>query len=115
MIHDRKKLVKIVEELTMFFFGIGGNDITSRIQEVDHTAIITFTSNYNLKCAHKLKSLKYFLNSEKDDSIEDVYWELAGVCECSDTSQLLLLGMMVDSASVDITDDTVTVRLEKYI
>lgn len=113
--YEKHKLTKIVEELTMFFFGIGGNDITSRIRETDDTAFITFTSNYDLALAHKLDAMEDFLNRTKNDCIEDVYWELAGSGEPGETSQLLLVGMMVDQATVRINDDYVTIELEKSL
>ncbi|WP_410495911.1 hypothetical protein QTL86_20295 [Cellulosilyticum sp. ST5] len=115
MIYEEKKLAKIVEELTIFFFGIGGNDISSRIQENNDTAIITFTSNYDLALAHKLDAMEDFLNREKNDSVEDVYWELVGLGEPGETSQLLLIGMMVDKASVHINENYVTIELEKAL
>ncbi|QEH67091.1 hypothetical protein [Cellulosilyticum sp. WCF-2] len=115
MIYEEKKLAKIVEELTIFFFGIGGNDISSRIQESNDTAIITFTSNYDLALAHKLDAMEDFLNREKNDSVEDVYWELVGLGEPGETSQLLLIGMMVDKASVHINENYVTIELEKAL
>lgn len=115
MIYEEKKLAKIVEELTIFFFGIGGNDISSRIQEINDTAIITFTSNYDLALAHKLDAMEDFLNREKNDSVEDVYWELVGLGEPGETSQLLLIGMMVDKASVHINEHYVTIELEKAL
>lgn len=115
MIYEEKKLAKIVEELTIFFFGIGGNDISSRIQEINDTAIITFTSNYDLALAHKLDAMEDFLNREKNDSVEDVYWELVGLGEPGETSQLLLIGMMVDKASVHINENYVTIELEKVL
>lgn len=115
MLYEKKKLAKIVEELTMFFFGIGGDDIRSRIQEINDTAIITFTSNYDLALAHKLDTMEDFLNGDKNDSVEDVYWELAGLGEPGETSQLLLIGMMIDKATVTIKDNYVTIELEKSL
>ena len=32
MLHEEKKVAKIVEELTIFFFGIGGNEMSSSIK-----------------------------------------------------------------------------------
>lgn len=56
-----------------------------------------------------------FLNREKNDSVEDVYWELVGLGEPGETSQLLLIGMMVDKASVHINENYVTIELEKAL
>ncbi len=114
MICEKKKLVKIVEELTLFFFTVGGNDISSRIHETDEKAIITISSNYFPECYSKLDSLKEFLTRERNSCIEDVYWELAGCGDTDHSSQLLLVGVMVDSAVINVTDDRVNVTLEKY-
>ena len=114
MICEKKKLVKIVEELTLFFFTVGGNDISSRIHETSDKAIITISSNYCLECASKLDSLKEFLTRERNSCIEDVYWELAGCGDTDHSSQLLLVGVMVDNAIIDITENKVTIILEKY-
>lgn len=113
MLYEKKKLTKIIEELTMFFFSIGGNDITSRIEEASSIATITFTSNYDPALAHKLEALTDFLNRERNDSIEDVYWELAGLGDTDNTSQLLLIGVMVDKAFITIDEQYVTIVLEK--
>ncbi len=114
MICEKKKLVKIVEELTLFFFTVGGDDISTRIKEDSDKSTITVSSNYCPECAHKLNNLIEFLNRERNSCIEDIYWELAGCGDTDHSSQLLLVGVMVDTATVDITDDTVTVTLEKY-
>ena len=115
MICEKKKLVKIVEELTLFFFTVGGNDISSRIHETPEKAVISVSSNYYPECASKLDSLKEFLTRERNSCIEDVYWELAGCGDTDHSSQLLLVGVMVDNAIIDISEDRVTVTLEKYM
>lgn len=113
MLHDEKKVAKIVEELTMFFFGIGGNEMSSSIQKSGQKAVISFKSNYNKALAHKLEAMEDFLNKQKNDGMEDIYWELAGSGDPGETSQLLLIGIMVDTASVKIEDDYVYIELEK--
>lgn len=113
MLHDEKKIAKIVEELTIFFFGIGGNDISSTIKREGNQAIISFRSNYNAKCAHKLDGMERSLQKQKNEGIEDIYWELAGSGEPGETSQLLLIGMMVDAAQVTIEGGYVTIELTK--
>ena len=47
MLHEEKKAAKIVEELTMFFFGIGGDQMTSSIKRGQNVIYIRFTSNYH--------------------------------------------------------------------
>ena len=57
--------------------------------------------------------LDEFLNKEKNDGLEDIYWELAGSGDPGETSQLLLIGMMIDKAEIKITDTRVELKLYK--
>ena len=47
MIHEEKKLGKIVEELTMFFFSLGADEIETRIKRDENSDFIWFSSNYD--------------------------------------------------------------------
>ena len=53
------------------------------------------------------------LNKEKNDGLEDIYWELAGSGDPGETSQLLLIGMMIDRAEIKIEETRVEVKLYK--
>lgn len=113
MLHEEKKLAKIVEELTMFFFGIGGNDMSSSIKRMGQTAIISFKSNYDTNFACKLDSMKECLDGQRNDGMEDIYWELVGSGDPGESSQLLLIGMMVDKAVIDRQGEYVIIQLER--
>lgn len=113
MIHEEKKTVKIVEELTMYFFALGADDIRSEIQKEGEKLVISFQANYHPDCGDKLYHLEEFLNGPKNDGIEDVYWELAGSGDPGETSQLLLVGMMIDRADIQIEDTYVRMKLYK--
>lgn len=115
MMHDEKKVAKIIEELMMFFFGIGGNDMSSSVKRVGRNAIISFKSNYNPTFEHKLETMEAFLKGQKNDGVEDIYWELVGSGDPGESSQLLLIGMMVDKAMVTKQDGYVMIELEKYM
>ncbi len=43
--------------------------------------------------------------------MEDIYWELAGSGDPGETSQLLLVGMMIDRAEITILETCVKIRL----
>lgn len=115
MLHERKKLAKIVEELTIYFFSIGADVIESKIQHMGKTAIIQIDANYKPEYAHKLESMHRLLNSERDDGVEDVYWELVGSGDPGESSQLLLVGMMCDKADVDIGPERVSITMFKKL
>ena len=111
--HVRKKIGKIVEELTMYFFAVGAREIESRIVKNGKVFEITFSADYKHEFDENLKSLDKYLNETKNEGIEDIYWELAGSGEPGESSQLLLIGMMIDRAEIDIQDDRVRMKLYK--
>lgn len=115
MMHNEKKLAKIVEELTMFFFAVEATDIHSAIQIQGHCGSVTFDSDYGLEYEEKLASLKKYLSEPRNEAMEDFYWELAGSGDPGESGQLLLLGMMTDEAEVEIKEHRVWIRLVKKL
>ena len=55
------------------------------------------------------------LREQRNDGIEDIYWELAGAGNHGQTSELMLVGMMVDKAEVTVADGTVDLTLYKEL
>ena len=113
MIHEEKKVAKIIEELTMFFFTVGADEIETRIKRDDESDYIWMSANFNPEYRDELDYLDEFLNKEKNDGLEDIYWELAGSGEPGESSQLLLVGMMIDKAEISITETRVELKLYK--
>ncbi len=115
MTHEEKKIGKIVEELTMYFFSIGADHISSTIDRAGKDVTIMMECNYLPEYKEDMNRLSEYLNEPKDDGVEDIYWELAGSGDPGESSQLLLLGMMLDKADVDITEDKVRLKLYKEL
>ena len=115
MTHEEKKTAKIVEELTIFFFALGAEHISSDIHRTDTNAVITFEADYHPMYADKVEKLDQYLNGQKNDGMEDIYWELAGSGDPGETSQLLLVGMMIDQAEITIGDAEVSLVLYKEL
>ncbi len=115
MTHEEKKIGKIVEELTMFFFSVGADDIRTEIKRQGEQVVILFESNYLPEYQCNLHRLKEYLNEPKNEGMEDIYWELAGSGDPGESSQLLLVGMMLDKADVEIRNDRVTLTLYKEL
>ena len=113
MIHEEKKVAKIIEELTMFFFTVGADEIETRIKRDENSDFIWMSANYDPEYRDELDYLNEFLNEEKNAGLEDIYWELAGSGDPGETSQLLLIGMMIDKAEISITDSRVEVKMYK--
>ena len=113
MTHGEKKIAKIIEELTMYFFTVGADDIQSEIKLFGRDVVIDFRANYKAEYREMLHSLEKYLNEPKNEGIEDFYWELAGSGDPGETSQLLLVGMMIDKAEITIGEKEVILKLYK--
>lgn len=115
MSHNKKKLANVIEELTMFFFSLGARDIHSSIHVDEQCAELEITSDYQQKYRERLDALVKYFNEPKNEALEDFYWELAGTGDPGESSQLLLIGMMVDEADVEIGEDQVKVKVRKNL
>lgn len=113
MTHGRKKASKIIEELTMYFFTMGARNIESGIEVQEKQAVIRFKADYDPANRDGLAKLEEYLNEPKNEGLEDFYWELAGSGDPGESSQLLLVGMMIDRAEITITDEEVSLVLYK--
>lgn len=115
MVHEEKKVGKIVEELTMFFFTIGADKMSSGIERDGNSVKITFRSNYLPENEHAIHTMEKCLNEPKNEGIEDIYWELAGSGDPGESNQLLLLGMMIDQFEMTKYENEVEVILYKEL
>lgn len=115
MTHNEKKLANIVEELTMFFFAIGAKDVTSAIHVENNGADIEMAADYQEEYRERVDALVKYFNEPKNEGLEDFYWELAGSGDPGESSQLLLIGMMVDTADIEIQNSRVKIRLHKIL
>lgn len=115
MTHGEKKIAKIVEELTMYFFTMGSDSIQSGIAREGCRVKITFCANFASENRERVKMLKKYLNEPKNEGMEDFYWELAGSGDPGESSQLLLVGMMIDKAEIMIDKCQVALVLYKEL
>ena len=115
MIHERRKVAKIVEELTIFFFSVGATKMNSSIEYDGSMANITFQSDFEVENRYKVMELEKYFNEPKNAGMEDIYWELAGSGDPGEPGQLLLLGMMVVRAAVTISEGFAEMTLYKQL
>lgn len=115
MTHNEKKLANIVEELTMFFFSIGAKDVRSAVHVENNRADIEITADYREEYRERVDALVKYFNEPKNEGLEDFYWELAGSGDPGESSQLLLIGMMIDNADVQIEHSQVRIKLSKEL
>ena len=114
MDHIEKKTAKIVEELTSYFFSIGATTIESKIEVLESHMQIIFRANYLPEYEEDVLYLQNCLdNDQKNDGIEDVYWELIGSGTSGGSSELLLLGMLVDAFEIKKMNNELELLLYK--
>lgn len=114
MEHIEKKTAKMVEELTSYFFSIGATMIESKIEVMESHMKIVFRANYLPEYEDDVLYLQECLdNDQKNDGIEDVYWELIGSGTSGGSSELLLLGMLVDAFEIQKSNNEVELLLYK--
>lgn len=113
MVHEEKKTVKILEELTMYLMSVGATDIHTELKINDNGAVLTFDSDYAPDCEKNLLYLEKYLNESKNEEMEDIYWELAGLGDPGEDSQLLLVGMMIDKACIQRKSGRIHITLTK--
>ena len=112
MRHEEKKLAKIVEELTMYFFSLGADKIKSEIERMEDKVKITFRANYLPEYESELQYLEDRLNTERrNNGMEDIYWELVGSGDPGESSEMLLLAMMIDEHEIYRFENEVELHL----
>lgn len=115
MYYEEKKVAKIIEELTIFFFACGADKISSAIERRDREVKIMFHADYLPEYEHSIHSIEKYLSEPKNEAIEDVYWELAGSGEPGESSQLLLVGMMIDRYELKKQENEIELFLYKKV
>ena len=97
MKHEEKKLTKIVEELTIYFFSLGASKVKTEIEKEEGEVKIVFRANYLPEYESDIQAIEDYFNTEqRNGGMEDIYWELAGTSEPGESNQMLLLAMMID-------------------
>lgn len=112
MQHNKKRISKIVDELVAYFFTMGATDININLQEKKDYYKIVLSSNYIVKDQEKIEKMIRCLKCDKQEEMEEYFWELAGDCDID--TELTLVGMMTDEAKIDISEDTIKLVLYRY-
>ena len=105
-----KKMTRIMDELTYFFFSVGSQGIQINLLRLENGCELHFSSGYSPSERARVNDLERFLQveeSERDQSLEEFFWQLAGSNRNGggQDSELHLIGQMIDRASVQITDE----------
>lgn len=104
----RRKMSRVADELFSYFFNnIGSIDVKLEMRQLEDGYELCLYSPYPPSARKEVVDLERFLNpAERNEGMEEYYWELAGGGTGQD-SQLMLIGQMLDRAEVTITETDV--------
>lgn len=109
----KTKINRIISELTLFQLNEGCTQIDMSLTREDNGYQINFKSNIGEGGETAARSLNKFLKAERNEAVENYYWELAGDDEGSDNSELQLIGQMIDIGSSEIIDGYLVIKAFK--
>lgn len=112
MKHEKLRVSKIIDEVMNYLFSMGATDIHIDYKEEEKQHVIHIQSNCVDECSTKINKLLKYLKWERQDEMEEFYWELAGDSDVD--SELTLVGMMTDKKEVKIENGIIDITLYRY-
>lgn len=98
------KNIKLVSELMSFCYNYGATKVNIEIENLDHSIQINVTSHIKNIDTSTLNEVKNRLSTPRCHEIEEYYWSLSG--DDNTDSELILVGMMIDKASITYDNET---------
>lgn len=108
---SKKKVTTLIGELMTYFHSVGSTNMEIQLKENSEEYEIHFFSNFKKESTTRVGRLEKFLHYGRAPEIEESYWGLTGVGDLQDENELILIGAMVDSADILITENTATITL----
>lgn len=108
---NSQKSIKLVSELTAFFFKAGAKEMDINIKDEEKEVVISIKAKIKDLTQDKLNILND-LNTPRQSQVEEYYWELAG--ENDQYQELTLVGMMIDQAEINYEDDILEVAVYRH-
>lgn len=111
MRQDKKRILRITEELVNFLFTAGATDVRTRIRREPERYLLTIESDFSTGKQGELEELSEYFGRSGQYGAAEEYWELIGD-QSGSGSELMLIGMMVSSAHIELEDSSVRLELE---
>ena len=111
MKHKKKRLLNIVNEITMQFFLAGATNIIIQINELENEYLVSMECNYQSDKIKGLECLIKALNSSRHQEVEECYWDLVGDSDVG--NELSLIGMMIHRVEAKFEDNKLKLLIYK--
>ena len=108
----RQKMSRIIDEIRAALFACGALELSLRLKKGPEGLRLLVQSDYIAVNRPKLERLSKLLQPEiRDPALAETFWELAGADLAPDTSELALVGQILDSAHVTLQDSRIELDL----
>jgi len=108
---DFKKIMRIADEMLSYCHAKGAHEMHFDISEKDDKAVLTIISSPVNITDEDMALLQKKLHAPRAREIEHDYWSLSG--KADDSSELVLVGMMTDEATIQYEDHVLTISLSR--
>ena len=109
----QSKVMKIMDEMFLFFNKIDSMDTTIHMKETEQAYIITATGDFTQQYSKDLEHLQHALVQAPNPGLEEAYWGLSGMVSYHDNSELQLIANMVSKGICTVSGDKLTVVLHR--
>ncbi len=109
MKHEIKKICKIVDEMTTLLLRDDTDVVDFKINRMKDRTVISIV-DYNTRYTQKgVDDLIECFNVQRQREVEEFYWQLVG--EADNDSEITVIGVMVDSATIELRDNNMYIEL----
>lgn len=106
-----EKNLKIVNEIIAYCYHFNTDDISVNIKTLEDISYIEIKAIIKNFPKGAFENLNNALNTPRQREVEQYYWQLGGECEFD--SELTLVGMMTDTASIEYDKNILFIKLQR--
>ncbi|MBR2894348.1 MAG: hypothetical protein IKC03_01645 [Oscillospiraceae bacterium] len=108
----RRKMNHVIDELYTALFRAGGKEVHLHLVKEEKGLRLYVKGDYVQEHRHEMERMAQILQpAVRDPGLVEAFWELAGGDQYTSDSELALVGQMLDSAKVDISENQVEMDL----
>ena len=100
MNHRLEKNLKILNELIICCFKRGGRNMDMNLTFEEDVSLFTLSGEVDGMSPESVDRISRQLNEERQREVEENYWTLGGDSELNGESEMFLVGIMIDEATV---------------
>ena len=108
----RQKMSRVIDEIGAALFACGAGELSLRLKKEPEGLRLLVQGDYAPENRAKLERLCSLLQPEiRDPALAETFWELAGADLDDDTSELSLVGQILDRAQIRLSEAAVEMDL----